>query len=261
MNIYLKQTKGNELGNFVSLTSTIILLYEHFGVKIPIVFETNYVKELYCDWYIIECITEEEANNRKLELFETSTGEYRNSPDKEYIIKARRAINSLKLGKSTEIPMPYVPDRNLPLMGDYVVVVRGCIDHHKPVWSDAKEVGDEIFEYIFSKLDLPVVFVGNTTDYNRSYYRMEKMYEDTICVLDDINKVVGVVNGCKYMISNDTGLHHVASALGKEVFVLWKDTPFAKNSAPGEKCFFSKKGEWYRDFEQWTRSYKCRTDM
>jgi hypothetical protein len=251
MNIYLKQTKGNELGNFVSLTPVIILLYEHFGARIPVVFETEYVKELYYDWDKIKCITEQDALDGDLELFETSTGEWRNSPDKEYIIKARRVIRKIKLGKNKEIPMPYVPSRKSQIEGDYVAIVRGCIDCDKPKWSDAKEVGDEIFEYIFSKLNLPVVFVGNTTDYNRSYHRMEKMHEHTICVLDDINKAVSVINGCKYMISNDTGLHHVASALNKKLFVLWKDTPFDKNSAPGENCFFSKKGNWQTDFDNW----------
>ena len=57
----------------------------------------------------------------------------------------------------------------------------------------------------------------------------------------------------KYIISNDTGMYHVAGAFNKPIFVMWKDSPFEKNISPGEACFFSRKGKWLEDFKRWER--------
>jgi ADP-heptose:LPS heptosyltransferase len=194
----------------------------------------------------------EECRKRDLKQL-VHSGEAMNYQEPEYITRYKYCMQKAGVLGSKAFPMPYAPQRSTDIEGEYVVIARGCIDHPQAAWKNHKEVGDEIFKYIMGNINLPIYIVGNTADYKRSLHRMENFGKDVKFILDDINKVVGCINHAKYFISNDTGLMHVASALQKKCFILWKDTPFVKNKPPGPQCFFSMKNNWYNDFNKWIK--------
>ena len=249
MNFFVRQLKGAEIGNFVNTTPTIISLYDHFKQPIPVKFDSAYVKELYKDWDKIKVIDDTSGLTQLVH-----SGEHNHHSINEGIRRHHVVMDKLGI-KCNEVPLPYAPSLNTKLDGEYVVIARGCIDHPRAGWKQHKEVGDDIFKNIMSKIDLPIYIVGNTADYKRSLHRMKNYGKDVKYCLDDIREVVSLITGCKYMISNDTGLYHVAGALNKNIFVIWKDTPFKKNQSPGKGCFFSHKGNWEKDYINWRK--KC----
>jgi hypothetical protein len=219
LDFYIRQLAGSELGNFVNTTPAIITLYHEFNKRVPVVFDTNYVKDLYQDWDKIEVLSLEECRKRDLKQL-VHSGEAMNYQEPEYITRYKYCMQKAGVLGSKAFPMPYAPQRSTDIEGEYVVIARGCIDHPQAAWKNHKEVGDEIFKYIMGNINLPIYIVGNHA---------------------------------KYFISNDTGLMHVASALQKKCFILWKDTPFVKNKPPGPQCFFSMKNNWYNDFNKWIK--------
>lgn len=253
LDFYIKQQKGFELGNFIELTPTINILYDYYKKKIPVFFETPYLIELFKNWEKIKIIDEKEVISKKLLIDIPS---FLTLKEPEYL----QIINKILLNVKKELKdiyiRYYIPDNPckqiLPQNNDYVVIAKGCINHPKAYWAKHKDVGTKIYKYILSKINIPIYAVGNTADYDRDLKKIiEESKKEIITVLDDINSVVKLIRNCKYMIANDTGLYHVAGALNKEVFVIWKDTPLIKNKSFGKKCFYSLKGNWENDFDYW----------
>ena len=99
-----------------------------------------------------------------------------------------------------------------------------------------------------------IVLVGNGHDFKRDLSRMSEWDRRTVVVKDDIRKAISLIGGAKFVVSNDSGLYHVAGALNKDIFVIWKQTPMEKNRSPGVNCFFSKEGNWKNDFNEWVKT-------
>ena len=244
MKYFIRQLRGQELGNFVNTTPIIQTLYSMYNEPIPVVFDTSYIAELYKNWNKIKIINLDEAKHLT-QLIHTGEGTTLNKP--EYISRHNEVMRRLNKTSQT-IPHTYVPSK-IDSSGDYCVIARGCIDAEHAVWKDKKEVGDEIYKYIIDRINIPIYIVGNTADYKRSLHRMQS--DNVTFILDDINTCVSMIAGSKYFISNDTGFMHVASALNKESFVIWKHTPFEKNKTPSSKTTYSKIVNWYTDFDRW----------
>jgi ADP-heptose:LPS heptosyltransferase len=250
IDFFVRQLRGSELGNFINTTPTIISLYNHYKEKIPVVFDTSFIKELYKYWDKIEIMSMPEAKEKNLKQL-VHSGEHSNHQVQEYLLRHNTVTQSKGIKVLNGVPKPFVPEPNNKKQGEYVVIARGCIDHPKAAWAKHKEVGDEIFKYIMGKIKLPIYIVGNTADYKRSLSRMESFNSNITYVLDDINKAVEMIHNCKYMIANDTGLFHVAGSFNKKIFVIWKSTPLIKNKSAGENCTYSMQGNWEKDFDGW----------
>lgn len=243
MKYFVEQTAVFGMGNFINCTPTIQTLYEHFKAPVPVFFRTPLVAELFSNWKKIQRIHQPTGNR----LFGSNMVN-REIPDFEYV--HQRISKKLELG-AIPVPHTYVDAHPPPApykAGEYVVIVRGGIPGGW--WEEKKEVGDPIYKYIMDRIDLPKVIIGTSADYNRSLKRMEK-WPNVKLVLNDIKASLGLLNGAAYVIANDTGMYHAAGALKKDVFVIWKDTPFIKNKSPHAGCFYSQKDMWEQDFDQW----------
>ena len=94
-----------------------------------------------------------------------------------------------------------------------------------------------------------IVFIGSDKD-NERLNPLIKHVEKKYVILNDIKKSVGSIIGAKFIVGNDTGMYHVASAFDKHIFVLWKDTKFEKNRSPGTNCYYSFKNNWEKGFDE-----------
>ena len=116
----------------------------------------------------------------------------------------------------------------------YYVVLRGCFSNipHKV---SAKDPGDEIYIKIIKTIEqsssVDPMFVGTYDDYQRNKFVFKAIGERLGWGLSSLPYALALVNGAKFVIGNDTGLMHAASALNKNAFCMWKDTNFKKNIA------------------------------
>lgn len=246
MNFYIHQRGVCGLGNFVNTTPTIIRLFEHFEKRVPVYFDTVAIKELYKDWDHI-LVLDKPAGNMLCD-----TCQYMNHEEREYITRCVSVLKKLNIpGK--RIPHTFVPVDALQSVvdGRYVVVIKGC--NKDSIWQDKKNVSNQVYDTILTRVGHKKIFVGNSHDY-QLWLKHFRYLIDAEFVLDDIKRAVALISGCEFVISNDTGLYHVAGALGKRIFVMWKDTPFIKNKSPGVRCFFSHKDNWVNDFERFLKS-------
>jgi hypothetical protein len=155
----------------------------------------------------------------------------------------------------------YVDLCNKPkrLMNQYCVIARGMINNK---WVYRKDPGDAIYRYIIELIsqDRQIVFIGTQSDYNRYINKMAGWAKNSIVIINDMRSSLGAIAYCDFMVSNDTGMYHAAGALNKDVFVMWKHTPFIKNRSPGNYCKFSFIRHWKSDFDEWYRDRRLKTN-
>ena len=249
MDRWVHQNRGNGLGNFVMCTPTIITLHNHFKEKIPVYFDDEYLKELYNGWDKITVLSNKGLPKHK--MFGSDLMNLK-IPDWKYIHD--------KITKKMNIEVDKIPHTYAPLFQctpeyekeKYCVIVRGCIKNS--YWKIKKDVGDEIYKQIMHTImnkGIQIVMVGNSHDFDSHLRKMATWGKKYKVDRDNIRRAVSLIANAKFVVSNDSGLYHVAGALNKHTFVMWKDTPFEKNKSPGENCCFSKKNNWMKDFEKW----------
>jgi ADP-heptose:LPS heptosyltransferase len=237
------------MGNFIMCTPAIQALSFHFGQKIPVLFETPDVKKLFMNGHFITPIIDSTNKECVLCTSETSNDEERVSDIDYNFLRVKQ-----KFGINVEKPHTYVDSLPIPedYKGkDYIVVIRGGIQNE---WFNNKDPGDDIYKHCINAIKdkYEIVYIGSKSDYDRSLNRMVP-WSNCNVVLDDLPKCSALINNARFIISNDTGLYHVAGALNKDIFILWKDTPFIKNQSPGKGCFYSRKEKWEKDFNEWIR--------
>jgi ADP-heptose:LPS heptosyltransferase len=248
LDFYVHQFWGNGVGNFINCTPTIVALSVHYGESIPVLFDTKYVEDMFENSEYLHPITREEAQQKKA-LFSSDMVQYQIEEYKHIYNKISEKVG-VDLGS---IPHTHVPVQNkYKRDGKYVVVAWGCVENS--AWKLKKDPGVQVYQNILDIIptEYDIVIIGSSNDYVERLHKLKinRKYE---MVLDDIQQSVDLVNGCDFMIANDTGMYHVAGALKKDIFVLWKDTPFVKNKTPSKKCFYSQKGNWFVDFGKWLK--------
>ena len=237
------------IGNFINCTPAIKRLFLERGQPIPVLFQRPEVAAMFEDWDAIQAIgTKEEIHGRRV-LFSSEMCNQL-TPDWEYIY--RRVTHH-----EGPVPHTYVDNPGHKFVGtninegDYVVVARGChADNHV----EMKDPGDETYRKILDWIapHKKIAFIGTTKDWNRNMSRMKEWFPESITILNDMRSSLSAISGCSFLLSNDTGMYHVAAAMGKPAFVMWKDTNFNKNRAPGRTCFFSFR-DWTTDFIRFSR--------
>lgn len=248
-NVY--QRPDYAIGNFINCTPTIKTLSEKFGEKVPVFFASKFVKEMYLKCPFIRIIEREEAD--KLKTLFTSGLVNQVIPDWMFI--HRNIIGSLQ-ANDNDIPHTYVDEYDPPdeLKGKkYAVIVRGGVRNK---FFDKKDVGEDIYKNIIDKIKgkYEIVFICGRKDMDLLDPLIS--YSNTKCIyIGNMKKSLGIINGSSIMIANDTGMYHVAGALNKHIFVLWKQTNFEKNKSPGKNCFFSFEGKWKEDFDEWYKQF------
>lgn len=85
--------------------------------------------------------------------------------------------------------------------------------------------GEKVIE-LCKKLDVPVILLGNKTDKIRAY-KIKNAVGDKVynaCGVFNINQSASLIQQAHKVITNDTGLMHIASAFQKEVVAVWGNT-------------------------------------
>ena len=252
---YVHQRKGWEVGNFINCTPTIQTLSSVTKEPVPVLFDTEHVAEMYERCPFIRRVDEPEGGC----LF-TSAMTNMGMPDWEYIHRTVLSLCGLSASMNDNMPHTYVDEcpRWGYLPDRYIAICRGMIDGSS--WAEHKQVGDEIYDYVFDRTGLPLVFLGNTADWQRDLRRMRENHVDVNrvwCIVNSMRRVLGALRGADAVISNDTGLYHAAGALRRPGFIIWKTTPWEKNETPCRDLFRSRQGHWYTDFDRWLESYEA----
>jgi ADP-heptose:LPS heptosyltransferase len=246
MDKIVHQHRDYGIGNFINCTPAIKLAADHLGEKIPVLFDTKCVKEIFekCDF--IESIDKHNARGKPKLLSSSEV----NQKIEDWKYTCNLVSKRLDFTPQ-EFPHTYVDEYESPLNTEYVVVVRGM---HTNTWVGLKDPGDGIYKHIITTLNemgKHIVFIGNKRDHKRDISKMEKWADKHTTYLDNIKTSLGLINGAATIISNDTGMYHAAGALNKKTFVMWKNTNFIKNKSPSDKCTHSMKGNWTKDFDKW----------
>ena len=245
MNYYILQKTGYEIGNFINCTPTIKALSQHFGEPVPVLFEIDTVQQMFEKCSFIKSITQAEAKPKKCIL----QSNLMNKTIPDWLNIFNSTMNNLGIN-GLDIPHTYVDkyEVNGNLKGKkYIVIARGCLG---TIYFDAKNPGDEIYQYILKKIPIDVVFVGGPKE-TEVINRMKPYARIRNTCVGNIKKTLAAINNCVGMVSNDTGVAHAAGALNKPLFMLWKNTNFNKNRNMGKNTFYSFKGNWEKDFDKW----------
>jgi ADP-heptose:LPS heptosyltransferase len=233
--LYIKQTDSFRLGNFINCTPTIKALATKLGHKIPVHFETDYVKKcyLYCDF--IEHIGPQKHDP----LFTSALVCKKNTmPDYMFIFEQFKTRFGL-----TDIPHTYIDSGNecASIEKNYVLVMNGTGNQDQS-YIDTKDPG-VIMAEIVKELIIDgrrVVFTGSEED----YLRCASWASELPFYVNDIRHSLRLIYDADIVISNDTGLAHAAAAMNKPLYILWKDTKFPKNSNPGKNTKYVFKNDW-----------------
>lgn len=102
---------------------------------------------------------------------------------------------------------------------DFVGIVIGG-KHNTKIYPEEK------IKSLCSKLDLPVILLGGPEDKARAE-RIRSDLPDIVfngCGEFNINQSASVIKKAGFIITNDTGLMHIAAALRKKIIALWGNT-------------------------------------
>jgi len=218
------------LGNFVNLTPAI----QAMEGRVPVYFETEYVKQAYQSWDKIKVLEERPQTSPTLST------EYvcrdNNMNDSEYI---------WKLAGNKGEPLPtHAPKIKV------AVIMNGCATSAK---RHTKNPGTEIYNHIIFTLQdkgYKCIFVGTTEDKRYSPFALNC---DEI-LLDNIQLAMWAIQSSDLVIANATGLYHVAGAHQKKGFILWKDCLRPRNESPNPN--FTISHDWKNDFDNWIEEIK-----
>ena len=213
------------LGNFVNLTPAI----QAMEGKVPVYFETEYVKQAYQSWDKINVL--EERPHTSPTLSSEFVCRENTMPDYEYI---------WKLAGNKEEPLRQIAPRI-----KVAVLMNGCATAEK---RPTKNPGPDIYNHIVFALQAKgykYIFVGTTEDKRFSPFALNC---DEI-ILDNIELAMWAIQSSDLVIANATGLYHVAGAYEKKGFILWKDCLLPRNQSSNPNYTYSY--EWKRDFDKW----------
>ena len=236
---YVHQIASHALGNFINCTPTLRWMSKKYEARIPVLFDTEYVKQCFLDCPFIEII--DAPRGKRLFGSELKAPKRSRWMDCEYIF---RQVTGRRWTPEwhTYVDVPANPwdaheaDPDLdggPSPSRLTVLINGS--------------GSERSDYVASK-DLgaaPYIeaikqggafwFVGSMQDRDRNpWFR-----ECHAWAAGDIRMALSCISIADAVIANDTGLAHAAGAMNKPLLVLWKNTPFPRCSNPGHNTQYA----------------------
>ena len=145
------------------------------------------------------------------------------------------------LGYKGEIPTPYIPlvqGPVLPKMGLNVCLCNGSVN--RPVWQKKKwPYFSQLARALVKECDARVVWVGGEEEWLEGQMVMEACRGRGVNYAGKltISETARVISQCDLAVMNDSGLMHVADALGIPLITLFGPTLITKN-----RPYFTKKG-------------------
>lgn len=229
---WIHQTRLFGLGNFINLTPTIKLMSDHFGERIPVYFDLDFIKQCFLDCPFIEILDKEPDSTP---LFTSGLINYKNDcPD--YIHVYREV--SKRIPFLGELPHTYVDKAHeIPTeQKDYTLFIRGS-GSEDPIYVARNSPDDNYYyEYLNENLvgNYLQIFTGSQNDLDRS----KGLFKDMPCIVGDIRKSLALIRDASFIVANDTGLAHAAGAMNKNMVVLWKNNSLPKSANPGKRTMY-----------------------
>jgi hypothetical protein len=236
--LYVEQSPGFGLGNFINLTPTIkALSYDH---KIKVWFNDKFIRDCFVDCPFMEIV---DTRQRNPVLHSGMINLKNDMPDYEFVW---RKFFKSPVSEHTYIDTP-LGSPEAAFIGPYAVVLNGS-GSLKRAYIEKKNPDADAYNHVLAEIDklygpdIRKIFVGTVNDYNRM---MNVRLSDFVC--KHIRTALSIINRSTVVIANDCGLAHAAAAMGKRLFILWKDTMLMKNMNPGVivgNCVIIEKKNW-----------------
>lgn len=219
------------LGNFIMVTPAIKKLSENLNKPIDVVFTKDYVKQCFLDCPFINSIDSIEGN----QILINSNMVNQSKPDYQYSFElVHKTPWTDNYHTYIDSPKEYnFSDQN------YLLILNGLAGDF---WKGKKEIPEYIHNLVKKHSNLPIWFTGSQTDLDINSPWVKNIADKI--ELNNIRKSLAIIRDAKLIIANDTGLAHAAGALNKNILILWKDTPFIKNTNPGKNTKYAQKEEW-----------------
>jgi hypothetical protein len=230
---YVHQIASHALGNFINCTPTLRWMSKKYEARIPVLFDTEYVKQCFLDCPFIEII--DAPRGKRLFGSELKAPKRSRWMDCEYIFRQ-------VTGRRWTPEWHTYVDTVSPIANDGPVVLINGSGSDRADYVASKDVGEA--PYLVSEHGNRI-FVGSHEDLMRNPWAHE-MPTHT----GDIRAALGWIAVADAVIANDTGLAHAAGAMNKPLLVLWKNTPFPRCSNPGHhtQYAFDNHEQAVRDF-------------
>jgi hypothetical protein len=227
---YVHQAAVFALGNFINCTPTLRYLSDKWGAPIPVLFDTEYVRQCFLDCPFIEII--DAPRGKRLFGSELKAPKRSRWMDCEYIFRqvvGRRWTPDWH----TYVDTPEFGDAALIHFANTAVLVNGS-GSERADYVDSKDVG-QLPYVVATKMHERTVFVGSEQDADRNPWNRQCAAR----TIPDIRVALCAINAASCVIANDTGLAHAAGAMNKPLLVLWKNTPFPRCGNPGHNTQYA----------------------
>lgn len=227
---YILQSTGMGLGNFIQLTHSIIALSIHFQKEIPVYFEKDFVGNCFNDCLFIKRLPKKPVwmpmNDPKWCYEDKGVPEWENLLNH---FKAKYGISDNH--QSTYIDFPDIEDKNLQ---NRLVIMNGS-GNYDSTYLNRKSPSIEAYKAVIKDRKMSrkkPIFIGSKEDKAIN----KELIETLKCEVYELNmrQSLSVVLNASHVITNDTGLAHAAGSWGQSMDVLWKNTPFTKNTNQGQ---------------------------
>lgn len=243
---YVLQHRDFGLGNFINLTPAITWLYQQRPQRVPVYFETEYVRKCFIDWHCIEIL--DTPGGQMLFGSHNVNPKDDGRPDWQYIAES---ITVQKWDKTRAQILAYI-DR--PLMseaeadahGKYIVIINGS-GNNAPGYVATKDPGKDIYISLLDSAPpgLKIYAVGSEADAERNPWMFEVADQTFFGDIRQALKLIGAP-GCQFVISNDCGLAHAAGVFNREMIVIWKDTPRVRCQNMGANTHYLYPEQWQK---------------
>lgn len=238
---YILQTKNSGLGNFINITPIIRAMFIDTGKPVGVYFESEYVRQCYEMSAMIVTL------NHKPNYEPTFTTDiYKRSiykePDYEYIWN--------KFYPNSPILPPFIDSPlSVRTTDEYVGLSNGSGNHNNEIYLSKKIIPESELRFLLSLLpDSTIMGIGSIED-------GPFLYGIGCEVVGDIRKSITIVRDCKYLITNEGGMHHVASCFRKPTFVMMKGTHPIKNISQNPNAIYSFPVNFAGDIERFLSLY------
>lgn len=237
---WILQDKTYGFGNFINLTPVIKWLYEEEGKRVPVFFETDFVREAYEGHFMIEVL--EQRPDTPCCATSRIKCVANNEPDYSFIFRHYTGLEYTPKYK------PFVNCNSESIPNLAIIVIGSGSDN--PDYVDSKMIDFDTVRLIVEYLKIEgydVWFTGTDSDYKRFEALSVRR------ALNNIGHSLSLIHSADIVIGNDTGLIHAAGAMDKKMFVMWKNTPFprCKNSGVNTTYSFGDWCNWCSDFRKW----------
>ncbi len=108
-------------------------------------------------------------------------------------------------------------DKKYPKRGSRIGVVLGGAHA-------TKQIPNSLLERILKRVDAEILLLGGPNEYEAAERLTEKVSAVNCCGATNLEGSAQLIESCDLVITSDTGLMHIAAALGKDIIVLWGST-------------------------------------